>query len=154
MGSLCINILNTMLCFNWHRYTDANLELLNDGNYGWSLYPFNHISSIHNFLLYQIAWRINYNPLYMCMRYFITMQLIWNSDLRSTQLLSCSYKRRTYSRVEPQGAALPYHSLPWRHHECDGVSNHHPHACLLNRLFRRRSKKFSGDRWMPRTKAK
>ena len=24
---------------------------------------------------------------------------------------------------------------------CDGVSNHQPHDCLLNRLFRRRSKK-------------
>ena len=27
------------------------------------------------------------------------------------------------------------HSLHWRHKECDGVSNHQPHDCLLNRLF-------------------
>ena len=39
--------------------------------------------------------------------------------------------------------------LPWvfslhcRHNGHDGVSNHHPHDCLLNRLFRRRSKKIS-----------
>ena len=33
--------------------------------------------------------------------------------------------------------------LQWRHNECDGVSNHQPHDCLLNRLFRRRSKKTS-----------
>ena len=40
-------------------------------------------------------------------------------------------------------------SLQWRHNEHDGVSNHQPHDCLLNRLlpfiyrrlFRRRSKK-------------
>ena len=32
-------------------------------------------------------------------------------------------------------------SLRWRHNGCDGVSNHQPHDCLLNRLFRRRSKK-------------
>ena len=32
-------------------------------------------------------------------------------------------------------------SLQWRHNECDGVSNHQPHDCLLNRLFRRVSKK-------------
>ena len=32
-------------------------------------------------------------------------------------------------------------SLQWRHDEHDGVSNHQPHGCLLNRLFRRRSKK-------------
>ena len=31
----------------------------------------------------------------------------------------------------------------WRHNEGDGVSNHQPHDCLLNRLFRRRSKKTS-----------
>ena len=29
--------------------------------------------------------------------------------------------------------------LQWRHNERDGVSNHQPHDCLLNRLFRRRS---------------
>ena len=33
--------------------------------------------------------------------------------------------------------------LHWRHNGCDGVSNHHPHDYLLNRLFRRRSKKTS-----------
>ena len=31
----------------------------------------------------------------------------------------------------------------WRHNGHDGVSNHQPHDCLLNRLFRRRSKKTS-----------
>ena len=53
-------------------------------------------------------------------------------------------------------------SLQWRHNGCDGVSNHQPHDCLLNRLFRHRSKKisklrvtvplwgeFTGDRWFP-----
>ena len=34
-------------------------------------------------------------------------------------------------------------SLRWHHNERDGVSNHQPHDCLLNRLFRRRSKKAS-----------
>ena len=32
-------------------------------------------------------------------------------------------------------------SLQWRHNGCDSVSNHQPHNCLLNHLFRRRSKK-------------
>ena len=35
------------------------------------------------------------------------------------------------------------HTLQWRHNGCDGVSNHQPYHCLLNRLFRRRSKKKS-----------
>ena len=34
-------------------------------------------------------------------------------------------------------------SLQWRHNWCGGVLNHQPHDCLLNRLFRRRSKKIS-----------
>ena len=33
--------------------------------------------------------------------------------------------------------------LRWRHNELDGVSDHQPHDCLLNRLFGRRSKKTS-----------
>ena len=32
-------------------------------------------------------------------------------------------------------------TLRWRHNGQDGVSNHQPHGCLLNRLFRRRSNK-------------
>ena len=34
-------------------------------------------------------------------------------------------------------------SLQWRHNEHDSVSNHQPHDCLLNHLFRGRSKKTS-----------
>ena len=33
--------------------------------------------------------------------------------------------------------------LQWRHNGRDSVSNHQPHDCSLNRLFRRRSKKTS-----------
>ena len=32
-------------------------------------------------------------------------------------------------------------TLQWRHNGCDGVSNHQPQECLINRLFKRRSKK-------------
>ena len=28
----------------------------------------------------------------------------------------------------------------WHHNERDGVSNHHPHTCLLNRLFKAQNK--------------
>ena len=34
-------------------------------------------------------------------------------------------------------------ALWWHHNERDGLSNHQPRDCLLNRLFRRRSKKTS-----------
>ena len=35
------------------------------------------------------------------------------------------------------------HTLRWRHNDHAGVSNHQPPGCLLNRLFRRKSKKTS-----------
>ena len=34
-------------------------------------------------------------------------------------------------------------TLQWRHNDHDSVSNHQPHGCLFNRLFRRRSKETS-----------
>ena len=36
-----------------------------------------------------------------------------------------------------------FNQLQWRHNGRDGVSNHQPHHCLLNCLFRGRSKKTS-----------
>ena len=38
-------------------------------------------------------------------------------------------------------------ALRWRHNGRDGISNHRPRDCLLNRLFRPRSK----NRWIPCT---
>ena len=38
---------------------------------------------------------------------------------------------------------LRTNSLRWRHNDQAFVSNHQPHGCLLNRLFRRRSNKTS-----------
>ena len=34
-------------------------------------------------------------------------------------------------------------TLQWHHNECGGISNNQPHYCLLNHLFRCRSKKTS-----------
>ena len=54
-------------------------------------------------------------------------------------------RRRIRKRRKNSGKRniQPESSLQWRHNERDGVSNHQPYACLLNRLFRRRSKKTS-----------
>ena len=49
-----------------------------------------------------------------------------------------AWRTRTQARDWP--------TLQWRHNGCDGVSNHQPHDCLLNRLFRSRSKKTSNFR--------
>ena len=46
-----------------------------------------------------------------------------------------SQKKRQWQHWNP--------TLQWRHNRRDNVSNHQPHDCLLNSLFRRRSKKIS-----------
>ena len=50
--------------------------------------------------------------------------------------------------INPTNIKVSYHSsgitpLRWRHNDHAGISNHQPHGCLLNRLFRRKSKKTS-----------
>ena len=50
----------------------------------------------------------------------------------------------TYSIVNILTVVIhPRSALRWRRNDHDGVSNHQPRGCLLNRLFRRRSKKTS-----------
>ena len=91
---------------------------------------------------------------------FSVMSVTWNS------LSPLRFIRHTYvwypilTHNEPL-CFTP--SLHWRYNGRDGVSNHQPHYCLLNRLFRSRSKKtsklpvtglcgeFTGDRWISRT---
>ena len=83
-----------------------------------------------------------------------------NSALNSTRHTLATYRLAIYTKP------ILVSTLHWRHNERAGVSNHQPHDCLLNRLFRRRSKKssklrvtdplcgeFTGSRWIPRTKA-
>ena len=49
----------------------------------------------------------------------------------------------TYPQERALGCLCQFNALHWRHNDHDSVSNHQPHRCLLNRLFRRRSKKTS-----------
>ena len=78
-------------------------------------------------------------------------------------LLSTSISSQSTAPLFTSSTITRY-PLLWRHDEHDSVSNHQPHGCLLNRLFRRRSKKTSKLRvpglcvgnspgpWIPRTK--
>ena len=50
--------------------------------------------------------------------------------------------KRHYSH-QNRVSTLVAEALQWRHNGHDSVSNHQPHDCLLNRLFRCRSKKTS-----------
>ena len=81
------------------------------------------------------AWLLKYN----CLLEKMTIRIIhlrkciqfftrYITKLQSYKCESCGYYRT---------------SLRWRHNGRDGVSNHQPHQCLLNRLFEYRSKKTS-----------
>ena len=56
--------------------------------------------------------------------------LIWIYAILAVLFLQC------YIRIQLT-------TLHWRHNDHGGVSNHQIHGCLLNRLFRHRSKKAS-----------
>ena len=58
-------------------------------------------------------------------------QKIVNSTTLSSLAAPAVFKRK------------PDDTLHWLHNDHDGVSSHQPHGCLLNRSFRRRSKKTS-----------
>ena len=58
------------------------------------------------------------------------------SGLVLIRIMTMSFHGNDFSITGPS-------SLRWRHNGRYGVSNHQPHDCFLNRLFRRRSKKTS-----------
>ena len=70
------------------------------------------------------------------------IKLTWQ-EIRSWQALPDAY----IDRNSPVGNVTVWQKAPpleWHHNNGrDGVSNHQPHHCLLNRLFMRRSKKTS-----------
>ena len=67
-----------------------------------------------------------------------------------------------YLTTDNSSKMIAWETLQWRHNDHDGVSNHQPHGCLLNRLFRDQRKHQSSaslafvwgihrNRWIPRT---
>ena len=73
--------------------------------------------------------RLNMHIAYFVIAYFVVKSEIFNTQRDGIVLL----------RVWPRIVL----TLRWRHNGRDSVSNHQPHGYLLNRLFRRRSKKTS-----------
>ena len=87
------------------------------------------------------------------------LKVIWSNFLKSITALGICFDEnitfndhvkifvwkanRQISVLNVHDAVTLFLSLQWRHNEHDGVSNHQPNDCLLNRLSRRRSKKTS-----------
>ena len=86
---------------------------------------------------------MEYGPTFMCNKVshtrkglYVVMQWMI-SDQKLARRIRCTHSTETSgSHTVVLGI-----SLQLRHNERDGVSNHQPPDCLLNRLFRRRSKK-------------
>ena len=62
------------------------------------------------------------------------------ADVMATKSYQAISKHHFAQNVATLSLAL---SLQWRHNERDVVSNHHPHDCLLNRLFKAHIKETS-----------
>ena len=109
--------------------------------------PLNHLC-IHMFIFFQVMSMIwvlflniyNKPCIFAAHKQGMTSphhRQIWKTNchfcycLKWLAFVTCNY---TYH--------IPYH---WHHNERNDVSNHQPHDCLLNHLFRHRSKKTSNS---------
>ena len=74
-----------------------------------------------------------------------TTSLYWIGALVANHMTELGSLQSTQVLVSNSVISAPNPSirilLQWCHNGCDDVSNHQPHHCLLNRLFRRRSRK-------------
>ena len=76
-----------------------------------------------------------------------TLQNISKQSYQPVKMINISKQKRHAFFINISGDVVTLGTwkipLQWRHNERDGVSNHQLTDCLLNRLFRRRSKKTS-----------
>ena len=88
---------------------------------------------------------------YLIVRHSNIYRINWNFKMTGYEHAFANYlsqqcilrAKRTITRADlliTNGTGI---SLQWRHNDHDSISNHQPHDCLLNRLFRHRSKKTS-----------
>ena len=78
--------------------------------------------------------RMNINPI--CFYFLILQTFSSDAKYKGNVAVSTLWGRRGFH--ENMHDKKP--TLQWCHNECDCISNHQPHDCLLNRLFRRRSR--------------
>ena len=64
-------------------------------------------------------------------RYIVTSSVIGWANTQNDPCNTIHFLQNTHKTIQ------------WRHKGRDGISNHQPHDCFLNCLFRRRSKKTS-----------
>ena len=90
------------------------------------------------FLIFPVSYGILCIWNSLCHYVFYDNKRIWKIKSMAG-CLNCHQTRASVTSTRSHEA----HALQWRHDVRHGVSNHQPHDCLLNRLFRRGSKKTS-----------
>ena len=77
-----------------------------------------------------------------------TRQILWMYPIKPMplQVGALASKPNLFNAYHIHVTSRFANTLHWRHNDHDSVSNHQPHGCLFNRLFRRRSKKTSKPR--------
>ena len=92
-------------------------------------------------LYYSFSWLIHTQTLILTIVYFIHKAVLFSRRCQYKSYSGCHNATRQLLPTHKSRDTYP--SLLWRHNGCGSVSNHQPHDCLLNCLFRRRSKKTS-----------
>ena len=137
--------------FSRQNITRINADLLSNGAYGTILHFF--FRSERNFAckpndLGRYSATLKFHLASCAARLRIAACLPGDYNIPRNSFNSLSdlpeiwYTRHWWAEAVAHQFWVEYdNSLRWRHNERDSVSNHQPHDCLLNRLFRRRSKK-------------
>ena len=125
---------------SWNRITQLIFEIRN--NYipwycsstllNWIVFVQRYAHGLHFVAFFCGLWSMDFTP------------ILKSTDSKTPeprQSYDCTMCR--WRNPEEYAWVNGSHSLQWRHNGHDSVSNHQPHGCFLNRLFRRRLKKTS-----------
>ena len=93
------------------------------------------VSRRNEFDIRQVSLQFSYGSSSQTWMWFTEYNRVF---LEMTIFPSGEINERSFSTLHTWTASS---ALRWRHNDHAGVSNHQPHGCLLNRLFRRRWKK-------------
>ena len=83
-----------------------------------------------------LYWKGIIDARHICYMVLLIISIPLASDMYHQQLLE-------FGLADGIFKLFSWMTLHWRHNGHGSISNHQPHDCLLNRLFRRRSKKTS-----------
>ena len=90
----------------------------------------------------QVPLTLNIKRRFMIWQMRFFQYLLWSGQIHVGHYVPGCPWRHEFPGINAQTSSTDVPpTLHWRHNDHHGVSNHQPHGCLLNRLFRRRSKK-------------